>query len=163
MGDGTGKSLIVFCVLVVMGFGGVFVYVKSKKHDDSVSMSSFVQHAIMAYQLQGTAVFAEFSDPLNPQWVQDKGETYIFVINAMNGEIVAHGAGLAKTTNITNTTQALINYVIAAAKEKPNGGFVAYEFKNPRTGTTGLKRSYVQIHDDYIFGSGKYNPDKRLH
>ncbi len=154
----TSRIFIAVSILAVIGLGAFFIYPKFKDHHDHVNIPKFVQEAIHAYQAQGVGAFVEFSDQENPQWVQDKGETYIFVINAMSSRLVAHGGGL---TDPTGSAQALINYLVAMAKEQPEGRWVYYGFKNPRTGETELKRAFIRVHDDYIFGSGEYRRKRR--
>ena len=147
------KFLIAMSVLAIIGAAMFVAYPKFKDRRHHVDIPQFVDQAIHAYQAQGVGAFVEFNDRQNPQWVQDQGETYIFVINAMSAHLVAHGGGLR---NPTGSTQALIKYMVALAKESPEGRWVVYEFINPRTGKVELKRSYIKMHDDYVFGAGEY-------
>lgn len=152
------KFLTTLFFVVVGCVVGFLVYAKithDHNHDGRMAHSTplFVKEAIGAYEAQGMAAFDEFEDPENPQWVMHNGETYLFVINSMSGRIAAHGAGLSDPTPVQ---QALLNYIIARAKYEPTGTWVAYNFMNPNTGEMEIKRSWVVLHDDYVFGSGEY-------
>ena len=98
------RFLIAISVLSIVGLGAFFFYPKFRDHHDRVDIPQFVNYAINAYEAQGVDAFVEFSDKENPQWVQDGGETYIFVINAMSSQLEAHGGGL--TSPVDWTTQA---------------------------------------------------------
>ena len=143
----TSRVLIGIAVLAIIAMGAFFMYPKLNRESHRDDIPQFVEQAIKAYQAQGIGAFVEFKDQSNPQWVQDGGERYIFVINSMSGHLVSHGGGL---TDPKGSQQALINYLVALAKEQPAGRWVHYEFNNPRTGEVEIKRAYLKMHDDYI-------------
>ena len=153
----TTKIWITFASIAIIGMGAFFIYPKFKNFHERdhhrAGIETFVKNGIQAYELRGVSVFKEFSDQSNPQWVQDDGETYMFVINGMSARLVAHGGGLVEPQG---STQALIKYLVSLAKEQPDGRWVVYQFINPKTGKEQIKRTYLQMHDDYVFGSGKY-------
>lgn len=153
----SSKFLTTLCFVVIGCLVGFLIYGKiahDHNHNDTEkSTPLFVAEAITAYAAQGKDVFDEFGDKENETWVKDDGQTYLFVINSMSGRLAVSGGGL---TNPTPAQQALINYIIAMAKERPEGRWISYAWFNPTTGMEEIKRSWIVMHDDYVFGSGQF-------
>ena len=83
-------------------------------------------------------------------------EFYVFVVNAENGEIVAHGGN---STRIGNTLENPDNNPvrdIILSESSPNGKWVKYSWINPLTQESQPKKSFIKTYDGYIFGSGFY-------
>ena len=84
---------------------------------------------------------------------------YPFVINPVDKNIVAHGAFPEKVN-----TQAVIlsGYAdrpveeILSDLQDGDGAWVEYVYRVPGTDFEERKRSFLQMHDGYIFGSGYY-------
>jgi len=87
------RFLIGFAALVVVGAGLFFYHPNFQDHQFRTNIPKFVQSSIDAYKERGVAAFDDFN---TEEWVRDEGETYMFVLNAMNGKAVAHGAVVSR-------------------------------------------------------------------
>ena len=84
--------------------------------------------------------------------------SYPFVINPNTATIVAHGAYpyLVGTNSVILTDADRPAEEILADLERNGHAWAGYQFANPQTGGEGHKRSWLVLHDGYIFGSGYY-------
>ena len=84
---------------------------------------------------------------------------YPFVLDPDTGHIASHGAFPhligSDSVILTDRTERL---TVDILEDLQNDGiaWTDYIFQNPRTGEQEHKRSYLQLHDGYIFGSGFY-------
>ena len=116
---------------------------------------NLVDHAIDAYDQNGTAAFAEMTAPSTTFVDRD---LYIFVIGP-DYRVVAHGLDADRVGDdaqvlVDANGKAYGNEIIAYAT--PNGVWVDYLFIDPLTGNEEPKSSWVVKHDGYIFGCGIY-------
>ena len=78
---------------------------------------------------------------------------YPFIVDPTTRKVVAHGAfpDLVGVDSVLIATDENI-----AALQANMTAWTDYEFENPRTGEMEHKRTYLRLHDGYIFGSGFY-------
>ena len=125
---------------------------------DADGMDSRVQAAVvqtlMLYWENGPAAF-EMITPAEPL---STDTIYTFVINAETLESVAHGAfpHLAGVIadSLTKTDSSIDR--ILADLERDGSTWVEYMATNPANGLIQPKRSYLYLHDGYIFAAGHY-------
>ena len=116
---------------------------------------SVVENTIMMYESDRENAFAN----INALPIFDPH--YPFVLDPDTETVVAHGAFPERA----NTRSLILNQSgfadkaseeILAELQGGNGVWVEYVYKIPGTDFEEKKRSYLQIHDGYIFGSGYY-------
>jgi hypothetical protein len=121
-------------------------------------VQAIVHNAILAYQADPDTAFA-IIDAISEG---DPAETYPFVLNADTYVIEAHGADPSRNGDIgvalTEADRPLEE--ILADLETDIGTWSHYTFTNPVTGDEESKRTWLSLHDGYIFGSGYYNTDE---
>lgn len=133
---------------------GMLFIVKDDRHKDHDSSIELVNKAIKEYNVHGTAIFEEFNDLENGQWNENDGEIHLFVVDTKTHDILAPTERWAK--GMTNAERALVYYLITLAEESPLGTMAFYKMNHPITGDLLPKRSFIKIHDGYLFGSGKF-------
>ena len=118
-------------------------------------VQAIVQNAILTYQADPDSAFAAI-DAISEGEPMD---TYPFVINASTYVIEAHGANPARNGNISVALTQADRPVedILADLENSAGTWSHYTFTNPLTGEEENKRTWLSLHDGYIFGSGYYD------
>lgn len=118
-------------------------------------VQAIVHNAILAYQADPDNAFAAI-DAISEG---EPTDTYPFVINASTYMIEAHGANPARNGDISVAlTQAdRPAEDILADLEISAGTWSHYTLTNPLTGEEENKRSWLSLHDGYIFGSGYYD------
>lgn len=88
-------------------------------------------------------------------------EPYLFVVNAQTMTVVAHGAkpGVVGDGSASLTQSEKPYSQIMHELRSDGNTWVEYVFENPDTGIEQTKRSFLQLYDGYVFGSGYYyNP-----
>ncbi len=122
---------------------------------EDASARSIVEETVRMYDSDKENAFANINALAEHPVVQ-----YPFVLDPDTETVVAHGAVLDRVG-----TRSLIiaeDYadkpydVIIDELQNSNGTWVEYIFLNPETGTQQLKRSWLTLHDGYIFGAGHY-------
>lgn len=110
----------------------------------------------LTYDAVGThaalAIFNNLPDEPDP--------LYTFVVDSDTGTVVAQGAdpsilGPASEWEVALASEPGLLNVLKAE----NGEFVTYQFVNPRTGEMESKRTWLTMHDGYVFGVGYYASD----
>ena len=84
---------------------------------------------------------------------------YPFILNSTTGKIVAHGAFVSRVgidSIILNDGTERLSKDILEDLQKYNSTWTDYKFTNPSTGELEHKRTYMYMHDGYIFGAGFY-------
>ncbi len=117
------------------------------------------EQAILLYDTEGREqAFAK----ITAQQLSSADKGYPFVLDPRTGKRVAHGAYkdrvgtvsiLAKTRNDEG-----VPLIESATAE---GVWVEYVVLNPASGKDDPKRSFIKLHDGYVFGAGYYTPDKK--
>ena len=115
---------------------------------------SVVENTIKMYESDKENAFANIA-------AQSKSMTphYPFVIDPVNGNIVAHGAF---PENVGTRSVIMGGYAdktpqeILAELQGGDSTYVEYVYQIPGTDFEEKKRSYLQMYDGYIFGSGYY-------
>ena len=132
--------------------GYVFV---SGYHLRDALVQSITHNTIQQYMLDSDGAFAA----INAISEEASMDTYPFVIDASTYEIVAHGADPSRNGDVAVAiTQAdRPAEEILADLEKGRGTWSHYTFVNPLTGEEESKRSWLSLHNGYIFGSGYYD------
>ena len=87
---------------------------------------------------------------------------YHFVIDPRTSEVVTHGAdgGLVGSDSLSLTAADMPKEAILDELREESGTWSEYSTINPRTGTEEHKRSWLSLHDGYIFGAGYYSSDR---
>ena len=118
-------------------------------------VQAIVHNAILAYQSDPDNAFATI-DALSEG---EPTDTYPFVINAATYRIEAHGADPSRNGDVGVALTQADRPVedILAELENSSGTWSQYTFLNPLTGEEAEKRSWLSLHDGYIFGSGYYD------
>ena len=109
-------------------------------------------NALAMYARGGVDAFAEIT-ALNV----DDG-SYPFVIDAETAEELADGSVLDRRGTIVwqpHELRAAVGDVMETL-QRGQGGWITYVFLNPDMGTNQAKKTWVILHDDYLFGSGFY-------
>lgn len=112
--------------------------------------------ALYMYAMGGDDAFSEIT-ALN---IED--ETYPFVLDYKTAEEIADGSVLDRRGQIVweqHELKAAIGDVLDIL-ESGQGAWITYVFLNPGTGENQAKKSWVIMHDDYLFGSGFYLEDE---
>ena len=84
---------------------------------------------------------------------------YPFILDPISGKVVAHGAFPERAgvdSVIFNDRTERSSADILADLENSGSAWTDYKFQNPRTDKSEHKRSYMRLHDGYVFGSGFY-------
>ena len=131
---------------------------------DADSIDSRVQatviEALVLYWEEGSAAF----DMITPKWALRTDTIYPFVLDAETFETVAHGAFPDFAGVVSDTLTRADSSVdrILADMERDGGTWVEYMATNPASGLVQPKRSWVYLHDDYIFGAGHYLTESQI-
>ena len=124
-------------------------------------IQSLAEGAQLLYQSNGDTAF----EIITPEASAYSDELYPFVLEFDTSETVAHGAypHLLGAVPTGSLHRADIPWPQIQEELLADGdAWASYVFKNPDTQTDQLKRSYLQLHDGYIFISGYYLPDARV-
>ena len=115
--------------------------------------------AVDELKRNGTQAFQRFND-LNGGFVQD--DTYVFVVGLKDQRMLAHGAmprlvgkNVAELVDAKN--KPIMRPMIDIVTSKGEGSF-DYQWRNPVTGRTESKRTFLQRVGDYMVGVGYYQP-----
>lgn len=88
---------------------------------------------------------------------ESPSQHYPFVLDPETKAVVAHGADSDRVGNISVTlTNSTVPYEEFISLEEGEGVWAEYTFHNPETGMDQSKRSWIVMHDGYLFGSGYY-------
>ena len=118
-----------------------------------------VQNAVGIYESH-----QDWADIITPDQPVTTDALYPFVIDAATWTRLADGVvpgRVGQPETILDTSTRSVDDVLAELNEK-GSLWVAYIFHNPATGIEQLKRSYLQLHDGLVFGSGYYVLDSRV-
>ena len=120
-----------------------------------------VEDAVQLYESKGQEAF----DIITPKETLLTVDLYPFVFNTTTLKTVAHGAIPDRVGHIPysilNTGDRPVELILADL-DRDGGTWVEYVFTNPSTETKQLKRSWLYLHDGYIFSSGYYIQDSRV-
>ena len=120
-----------------------------------------VEDAVQLHESSGLEAF----DTITFGDIRYSGELYPIVFDADSLKTVAHGAIPDRLGHvpyaILNTGDRSIDSILEDLARE-GGTWVEYVFTNPDTNTKQLKRTWLYLHGDYIFGSGYYLPDSRV-
>ena len=141
-------------------------------HDGHYFGSSYTIPDASAQSMVDYATFIYESNKENNAWVSiitpDKpvttDEFYPFVIDAATWTRLADGVlpdRVGEPETILDTADRSLDDVLADL-EADGGTWVTYTFHNPSTGTEQLKRTYLQLRDGLVFGSGYYLLDSQV-
>jgi len=87
------------------------------------------------------------------------GEYYSFVFSGDLDTILVHPKKEVIGTHPTGVNNADISVEeILEALKTSDGVWVKYVYQNPATGNEESKRSWLSMHDGYVFAAGYYNP-----
>ena len=125
-------------------------------------VQSVVDRAVFQYDVYGEAAF----DIITPEEPVTDDIIYSFVITADTYETVAHETipdqvGVCCSDAIRFTGDRPFEMVLEELNTY-GGAWVTYTFVNPNTGTDQNKRTWLYLHDGYIFGSGYYISDSQV-
>ena len=118
---------------------------------DEERVQSIVVEMIRVYGHNPETAF----DTINSFMSQDP--RYPFVVDPETTKVVAHGSNPDRVGDtsvvLTNSTVSLEEF---RSLNEDEGVWTEYTFLNPETGLESSKRSWVVMHDGYLFGSGYY-------
>ena len=103
-------------------------------------------------------------DIITPEETIITDDLYPFVIDAASWTRLADGVvpdRVGKAETILDTADRSVEDVLADL-EVNGATWVTYPFHNPSTGTEQLKRTYLQMRDGLVFGSGYYILDSQV-
>ena len=118
---------------------------------------ALVAKAVAAFNEKGQTVF----DEITAGGFRDR-DLYIFVYGIHHGKVVAYGGPpvdppvLGRETDDVKDADGLPLGRMFVERATPEGTWVDYRWKNPATGETADKSSWVVRAGDYIFGCGVY-------
>ena len=119
------------------------------------------EDAVRLYESKGQEAF----EIITPEATLRTDELYPFIFDAGTLKTVAHGAIPDRVGHvpysILNTGDRPVEEIMADL-ERDGGTWVEYVFTNPATETRQLKRTWLYLHDGYVFSSGYYLPDYRI-
>ena len=122
-------------------------------------VQELIEQTVRGYESDGVATFEDIT-PDSPRVTDD---LYVFVINYPNWIRVADGVvpdRVNKPDTILDTSARTVDDV--RADLAANGStWATYTFHNPATDIIQLKRTWLYLHDGYVFGSGYYPHDSR--
>lgn len=131
---------------------------------DKDSIESRVQTVVVETLMLYWANGADAFDMITPDDVSDTDVAYPFILNATTLETVANGAydnfAGVRLDTLAETGSSLEQ--VMADLHRNGGTWVEYMASNPDNGLVQLKRSWLYLHDGYIFGSGHYLPESRV-
>lgn len=125
------------------------------------NMQTVVDDAVSLFESEGRAAF----DIITPEMAVQSDALYPFVLNFTTSETVAHGAyphllGAVPTSSLHRADRP---WPHIQEDLLTNGGtWASYVFTNPDTETRQLKRTWLYLHDGFIFASGYYLQDSRV-
>ena len=136
-------------------------YIFGSGHYLSESEVKYVaEDAVRLFESKGEGAF----EIITPEETLLVTELYPFIFNSTTLKTVAHGAIPDRLGHVPysvlNTGDRPVEEIMADL-ERDGGTWVEYVFTNPATETKQLKRSWLYLHDGYIFGSGYYLQDSR--
>ena len=119
-----------------------------------------------------SAIFTYESNKENDAWIDiitpDEpiitDDLYPFVIDAATWTRLADGVvpdRVGKAETILDTSTRTVEDVLSDL-EANGGTWVTYTFHNPSTGIEQLKRTYLELRDGLVFGSGYYLLDSQV-
>ena len=125
-------------------FGAGYSYPAEEK------VRSLVQRTVALYEADRVSALAGINRQpadLNPH--------YLFVLDTDTSGIVAHGASPAD--RVGTPSAILDDPNVLAGLQGGSGIWVEHEDRIPGTDLAERKRSYLQLHDGYVFGAGYYH------
>ena len=123
---------------------------------------SAVDYAIFTYE--SNKENDAWIDIITPEAPVITDDLYPFVIDAASWTRLADGVvpdRVGKAETILDTSGRSVESVLADL-EADGGTWVTYTFHNPSTDTEQLKRSYLELRDGLVFGSGYYILDSQV-
>ena len=118
---------------------------------DEASVQSIVVEMIRVYGHDPENAFATINS------FESQDPRYPFVVDPDTIKVVAHGQNPdrvgATSVILTNSTVSLEEF---RSLNEDQGVWTEYVFLNPATGLESSKRSWIVMHDGYLFGSGYY-------
>ena len=121
---------------------------------------AMVASAVEYYKQMGAEVaFDKFTNDPGPEFREK--DLYVFVANVEEDLLVAHGTlpdqvGQSNLGLLDADGRDIGQIVLDAASME--GGWAEYKYMNFSSGEVENKRSWVVLHDGYIFGVGIYEP-----
>jgi hypothetical protein len=157
---GAGIAIVVAIVIGVFSMYGNFDtsdFQADQKDSMAEQAQKVVADAIALYDQLGTQAFEVITaESTNLQ----KGQLYPFVLDPVDITVVAHGAEPDRvgTTSVSLTESDRPYEQILEELKSNKGTWVEYRYVNPDTGQEQIKKTWLFLHDGYIFGSGYYLP-----
>ena len=124
-------------------------------------VQQLVVDAVELYESEGEQAFARIS---NPEGSFKDGEHYVYVVGT-DGSVRADAADLSQVgQDLYGLRDSEGNYILREITRAatPSGGWTEFRQANPVSGEEELKRSWVRLVDDLIFGAGYYFSEDEL-
>ncbi|MYI52124.1 MAG: BspA family leucine-rich repeat surface protein [Cenarchaeum sp. SB0673_bin_9] len=124
-------------------------------------IQAIVDEAVALFRSEGHDAF----DIITPDVSVQSDVLYPFVLNFTTSETVAHGAfphllGAVPTSSLHRADRPWTQ--IQEDLLTSGGTWASYVFTNPDTETRQIKRTWLYLHDGFIFASGYYLQDSRV-
>ena len=115
--------------------------------------------AVELYESDGTAAFESITASAD---TYDAGMPYLFVLDYETMDILAHGfdsesVGASSIPTIETGKKSIDT--IKEELDSEGSTWMMYTAENPANGKDQVKKSYIELHDGHIFGSGFYLSD----
>ena len=150
------KSVLAACLLSL----AAPLAARAAERGTPAQAQAMVARAIALFDKEGAkAAFDRFNSRPGPEF--RRGDLYIFVARAKDAVLLAHAAdsslvGRDSTTLIDARGRNIGRDILARATGK--GAWSDYLWKDPLSGKTLAKSSWVVRHKGHIFGCGVYKP-----
>ena len=158
-------------IAVVLGAGGTIATVEATDESDALllydrhtqdeAVRELAKDAITLHRQHGEDAW----DIITPRWPVNTNDLYVFVLDDTTLQTVANGAFPDRLGHvpysILNTGDRPIEFILDDLV-RDGETWTEYVFTNPGTGTPQYKRTYLEVSDGFIFGSGYYLPDARI-
>ena len=130
-----------------------YVFVSSYDIEQAERVKGVVSDTIRMYDTDRARGFERITSFMSTD------PNYPFVLHPTDDTVVAHGSNPDRigATSRSLTDADKPKAVTLAELQEGTGTWVVYIFNNPVTGMEEYKRSWLVMHDGYIFGSGYYS------
>ena len=119
-------------------------------------------HLYLENQIKTTVyqTIGQFEGSLDNVSDLHNGQYYGFILSEDLGEILVHPNKQLVGTAPSGISEAdiPISEIIIKLKNNDEGVWVKYYFTNPANDQVEMKRSWLTLHEGYVFGSGYYIP-----
>ena len=152
--DFVRNNLIAFLLL----FSCISTVSAQEMRGSAEEAQAMVASAVEYYKQMGAeAALDKFTNAPRPEFREK--DLYVFVVDVEEDRVVAHGTEPSRVgepnLGLLDADGRDIGLAVLEAAT-PEGGWANYKYKNFSSGNIEKKKSWVVLHDGYIFGVGIY-------